>query len=519
VSQVISALHVLTYLALFGAAIFAWVWLRRGTRPGKTVPVRVWLGVGLAAIFLTTVAVVEGAVQLAGGHSGEITDAKAFETVQPFVTGNVARWSDPAWQADLQQRGAKVGVDLDLVDARGNTVFRSSPDPLASAAGGGSRSITRSVRTVTVPDPSGGSDVVRMYSYPIKTKNVQGVRQVISDLLPIIGLGTLALAIGAAAASIGPAILRPLAAMSRAARRIASGSLDVELPSSRVREVAEVSAAFSAMGDALRDSLERQAELEQERRLFITAVAHDLRTPLFSLRGYLEGLEEGVANTPEKRAQYIRVAKEKADALERLIADLFAYTRLEYLEEAPRRERLDFGALATRIAEGMQPQAEAKGGTLTLDAAGEAAAVEADGHLLGRALENLLDNAVRFTPAGGEVRLRWRTLGERLVFSVSDTGPGIPPQDLPRLFDPLFRSETSRNRQTGGAGLGLTIARRVLQAHGGDLTAANGATGGAVFTAVLPAVADRDGPSAPSEADRTPRDSSPKLAPVISEQS
>jgi signal transduction histidine kinase len=99
---------------------------------------------------------------------------------------------------------------------------------------------------------------------------------------------------------------------------------------------------------------------------------------------------------------------------------------------------------------------------------------------------NLLDNAVRHTPTGGRIHVCWRQEGASLVVAVEDTGPGIALHDLPHLFTPLYRGETSRNRATGGAGLGLTIARRIFQAHGGDLAAANGATGGAVFTATLP---------------------------------
>nr|MBA2362664.1 hypothetical protein [Chloroflexia bacterium] len=105
-----------------------------------------------------------------------------------------------------------------------------------------------------------------------------------------------------------------------------------------------------------------------------------------------------------------------------------------------------------------------------------------DAHLLTRAVENLLDNALRHTPAGGEIRLGWRREARRAVFSVADTGPGIAPKDVPHLFTALYRGESSRNRRTGGAGLGLTIAQRILTAHGGDLTAENQPTGGARFT-------------------------------------
>jgi signal transduction histidine kinase len=207
---------------------------------------------------------------------------------------------------------------------------------------------------------------------------------------------------------------------------------------------------------------------------------------LFSLRGYLEGMETGVADTPEKRAYYLAVAKEKANALERLITDLFEYTRLEYLDLVPTREPLDLGALLRHTAEGMRPQAETKAVELALDGSPEPMEIEGDGHLLTRAVENLLDNALRHTPAGGVIRLGWHREAQKVVFSVSDTGPGIAPEDLPHLFAALYRGEGSRNRRTGGAGLGLTIAQRILIAHGGDLTAANQPSGGACFTASIP---------------------------------
>ncbi|HLZ21248.1 MAG TPA: HAMP domain-containing sensor histidine kinase [Ktedonobacterales bacterium] len=283
-----------------------------------------------------------------------------------------------------------------------------------------------------------------------------------------------------------PALLHPLATMSQAARQVASGDLDVTVPASGVREVAEVAAAFTAMGGGLRASLERQAEIEQERRLFVSAIAHDLRTPLFSLRGYLEGLETGVADTPERRARYVAVCREQADRLEQLVAGLFAYARLEYLNDTPRREPVDLVTLLHSAVESMQPQAAEKHITLTLEGMSGAGYLEGDAHLLTRAVENLLDNALRHTPAHGQILVRtWRE-GARSLFSVADSGVGISPHDLAHIFDPVYRGDASRNQRTGGAGLGLTIARRILHAHGGALVAANGERGGAVFTAWVP---------------------------------
>jgi signal transduction histidine kinase len=153
------------------------------------------------------------------------------------------------------------------------------------------------------------------------------------------------------------------------------------------------------------------------------------------------------------------------------------------------------GALLRATVEGTQPLAATKGIALVLDEAREPCPLLGDRHLLMRAVENLLDNALRHTPTGGRIVVRWDCEGAKMVFAVEDTGSGIAAEDLPHLFTALYRGESSRNRQTGGAGLGLTIARRILQAHGGDLTAANRPGGGAVLTGTLLAMSSSAHPA------------------------
>jgi signal transduction histidine kinase len=219
------------------------------------------------------------------------------------------------------------------------------------------------------------------------------------------------------------------------------------------------------------------------------------------LRGYLQGLQRGVAATPEKAAHYLEMCQAKADELEHLVADLFAYTRLEYLELEPERQPLDLGDVLRQVVEGAQPLAATKGVTLTLDASAHPARLLGDSHLLARAVENLVDNAIRYTPPEGVVCVRWRADGARnITFSVADSGPGIAPDDLACLFKPLYRGEASRNRQTGGAGIGLAIAQRILVAHGGSLVAANRPEGGAIFTGTLPGLRQMATPAAAASA-------------------
>jgi signal transduction histidine kinase len=240
------------------------------------------------------------------------------------------------------------------------------------------------------------------------------------------------------------------------------------------------------MASGLSETLAHEAALEQQRRLFVGAVAHDLRTPLFSLRGSLEAIQTGIADTDEKRERYLATAQEKADALDRLVSDLFDFTRLEFLDQEPKRDVLEIGPLVQRLVEAFRPQAQAKQISLTFSDRTAGSAILGDAHLLTRAIDNLVDNAIRFSPDGGTAQVECLRDDKGVIISVSDNGPGIPLDDLPHIFEPLYRGESSRNRRTGGAGLGLTIARNVFLAHGGDLKARNGSPSGAVFIATLP---------------------------------
>lgn len=436
-------------------------------RPKRVMPIRRWLALALPIIFLTPIL-------------GSLIVAFAWVRVPQFsrfaaeeqLQENASRWHDPAWREATAAELAAQGVTFVLMED-GEELFRSRTEPIDTGPPGAL------VQRVEVK----GSD-------PALSALVYGELRPTAYrrtwLIPLVGISLSITILAGMAWFLGRALVRPLAATSDAARQVAGGNLDVRLPSSRVREVAELTAAFDTMQTALKTSVEHEARLEEERRLFISAVVHDLRTPLFSLRGSLEGLAQGVANTPEKVDHYVTVAREKAGTLERLIADLFAYTRLEYLEQPPRQERLDLTSLVRNLLTGVESLSTTRGITLVLRAPTRPVQISGDAHLLTRAIENLLDNALRYTPKGGTVTVEISRRRGACQFAVADTGPGIPPDQMDQLFAPLYRGEDSRNRRTGGAGLGLTVARRILTAHGGSLTAANRPEGGAIFMGTLP---------------------------------
>lgn len=284
-------------------------------------------------------------------------------------------------------------------------------------------------------------------------------------------------------------IIQPLEAMSRAARQIAAGDLDISLPPSGVREITEVRDGFDIMVASLRDSIKQQADLEEERRFFIGAIAHDLRTPLFALKGYLEGLERNIVTSPEQRDHYVKVCKQKSHQLELLIADLLAYTKTEYLVSSHLEDSIVVPDILQRSVDSLRHLAESKKISIQYEVPeipSLAGNIYGDANLLERAFNNLLDNAVRYTPRQGVINVECSTTVEHVTVTIRDTGPGISENDLERVFEPLYRGESSRNRESGGTGLGLTIARRIFRAHGGDLTVGNHPHGGALVTGWIP---------------------------------
>jgi signal transduction histidine kinase len=294
-----------------------------------------------------------------------------------------------------------------------------------------------------------------------------------------VGLAALAAALAVVVVLLRRWVLQPLARLAADAERVAGGELDVEPLPTRAREVAQVGEALHGMAGGLRDALGSSAAAERERRFMVTAIAHDLRTPLFTLRGSLEALERGIGD-----GRYLDRAQDKAAHLDRLISDLFAFSRWEYAPDAIAFEDVDVGALARRAAETVEPVAAARGCALDVRGPEPGLIVRGDADALLRVLTNLLDNATRH--ASGRVVLGVHRENGTIRLEVADDGPGFAPDDLPHVFEPLFRSDRARATATGGTGLGLAIARRLARAHGGDVEAANDPAGGARTAVTLP---------------------------------
>ena len=452
----------------------------------RTLTLRRWLALSLISIFVVPVILFNMTVLAVGGAGwwtsvNRQTNQQTLDQATTIVGSDPGSWSDASWQRSAASQLSTIDVGAQLYDSRGDLIGVLGDVPSSQHRSGPWWGADSGPSRVVVLRGNGQQTIGTVDLFDTGSTSHQPF--LIGVLAGFAGLG---LALIGSAWLLGHYVVRPLEAASRAAHQIAAGDLDISVPPSRVSEVDQVSAAFRVMGTGLRTSIERQAELEEERRFFVAAIAHDLRTPLFSLRGYLQGLKHGVAHSPEKVSQYIDICVQKADQIERLVTDLFAFTRAEQLEQTLRFEPVEVEPLIAQSIDDVRLQASEKDVHISVDAPAITVAVRGDTGLLERVLVNLLDNAVRHSPTGGTIEIIHRVEGDRLLISVADAGPGIQPHDLPHLFEPFFRSDTSRNSQTGGAGLGLSIARRIVRAHGGDLTAENRPAGGALFVVSLP---------------------------------
>lgn len=272
-------------------------------------------------------------------------------------------------------------------------------------------------------------------------------------------------------------ITQPVQRIAAASRRIARGEYNERVPSASSDELGELVTSFNAMAATLEAA-------ERQRIYLIGDIAHEIRTPLTTLRGNLEGMIDGVIEpVPEL---LVRLYDETA-RINRLIDDLQELSVVESGSRPLERARLAPAALVLQAIAAQQTTAGARGVTLLTKIAGDLPLLVVDGDRIVQVLANLLSNAVRHTPAGGTVSVAARHTASTVEISVSDTGSGIAPEHLPQIFDRFYRADPARSRQLGGSGIGLTIARALVEAHGGSIRASSPGVGhGTVVIITLP---------------------------------
>jgi signal transduction histidine kinase len=291
-------------------------------------------------------------------------------------------------------------------------------------------------------------------------------------------------------------MVTPLTRLSAQVDKVAGGDLVIAVPRSRIGEVANVAQAVEGMTAALGEAAQKRAEANEARRFLVTSIAHDLRTPLFALRGHLQAIRSRLGDP----AVHLQRAEARADALERLIGNLFAYTRDDYTQPTPQLETIPVTDLLHEVTGSLEHTARLRHNTFELDG-NQALAVIVDRERIKRALTNILDNALHYSPADAPIHVTWTTVNEASVeITVQDHGPGIDADLLPHIFEPGIRGTPAAGTPDEGAGLGLTIAKRLLEHQHATINARNHPSGGAAISLTLQSAPSADLSPAPTQA-------------------
>lgn len=284
----------------------------------------------------------------------------------------------------------------------------------------------------------------------------------------------------------GPA-RRRLKAVQEATERLGAGDLDARAPEHGGDEVSAVARSFNRMAGELSSRTRALESADKARRQLLADVSHELMTPLTAMRGYLETLSMSELDIDAAtRERYLQIVSEETHRLEHIVGDLLDLARLEGGGGAMRQERVDIAALFARVAARHERDLTQRHVRLDFHVNPGAEYVTGDPDRLEQALQNLAANALRHTPDSGQITLTSDRNSSGITLTVRDTGPGIPPEHLPLIFERFYKADAAR-KAAGGSGLGLSIVKAIVERHGGTITARN--DGGAVFEIVLPAAA------------------------------
>ena len=418
----------------------------------------------LAAMVVAAGAGLAGSYALVSSlaHSDELTAdrAQALRTAGA-VAREAAAGARPETFAAMQ---AVIPDERITVNRGGAVVYRAPPSPRPLEL------------TVTVPFP-GGQVVLHDHVSSAAPAGVSSLQ------ITLIAGAALALVIGVAfvvATLLIRALRVPIEQATEAARRVAAGDLGARIGGLRVDEFAELGSTFDELASRLEAS-------DRDQRRFLADVAHEIATPVNAIRGFATAIADGTMASDAERAEALALIDNQGRRFDSLLNDLRELTTLD-LAETVRVDRIDLEDLCRELAARFRPEAAAAGIDLRMeDVRVPIPPFQSDRRLIETVLDNLLSNAVRYTSAGGTIRLSATTRQQSIVIAVRDTGIGIAPEHRKRIFERLYRVDEARDRASGGSGLGLALAQRAARAIGGNIELESESGAGSEFRLVLPA--------------------------------
>lgn len=272
---------------------------------------------------------------------------------------------------------------------------------------------------------------------------------------------------------VSKSIISPIKKLSIAARKISEGDFEYSIVSNKRDELGELSNIFEEMRLKLKKAHEAQMQYEKNRQELIASISHDLKTPLTSIKGYIMGIQDGVANITEKLERYMNTIYKTVNDMGGLIDELFLYSKLDLQCVPFHYEKVDLHSFFADLVDELAFDLEKEQGSATLLAnEGDSYLVEADREKLKRVVTNIIQNSLKYMDKDHkEIKVTLLSKPDEVIVEIKDNGSGIKKSDIPFIFENFYRTDTSRNSSTGGSGLGLSIVKKIIEEHGGAVWA------------------------------------------------
>ncbi len=313
--------------------------------------------------------------------------------------------------------------------------------------------------------------------YPVKGEVDQEDLNFFRSIRIYLLVGVLVLTNGLLTYLVSKSIIKPLLRLKEAANDISRGNLDSKIEvSGKKDELNELAMAFDIMRGRLKEAADIQMQYEKNQKELIASISHDLKTPLTSIKGYIRGISDGVANTPEKMDRYIRTIEKTSDEMESLISELLLYSKLDLPNVPYDMREMDLASYFDHYLEELRFNLAGQNVSLSLECQpNQSYRVHADRGKLNRVVANIVQNSLKYmNEENKELMFRLSSKAEEVIVEIRDNGAGVSKDELPYLFDRFYRTDVSRNSATGGTGLGLSIVKKIIEGHGGTIWARGG---------------------------------------------